>query len=236
VIEFLHLDEEIETDQWRQAELTWIYAAPRGMGDKLTLVAWAGQVHKSERHVGVLWRMWEDHLKSTSDDLGPFNETYQRTSEGDDWQERQAARRAGSALSKLEPAERAKVIGQELLNPATADKVMADPQVRSHSREAVDRSYQRDRIELPPAPRTRLDDTGEHMAVFGSFAVIREKLIAIANILGQSPTVHTDEQYRNGVLTALAVNQERLKAIESIVMGGETLDQAIVRIMAGDEA
>jgi hypothetical protein len=239
VIEFLHLDEEIETDQWRQAELTHTYSAPDGTRDgRMSIPAWAGQVHKSPEHIRVLWRMWDNLIETGGHRLAKlptFNEVYQVTKEGPDWREKQALRRATSALGKLEPAQQAQAIGQALMDPATANAVMADPQVRSHSREAIDRSYQRDRIEPQPRERDGLDHTSEKLDVLAAFDTIRAKMLAIAEGLGNSTIIHTDESYRSAVLTSLEYVHRRAEIIKSIVEGGESIDQALTRMQAGDQ-
>jgi hypothetical protein len=126
VIEFMHLDEEIGTSQWRQAELTWEQAAPDGTKDgRMSLSAWAREVGKSNWHIGVLWHLWDDLVRSTSHDqlpaeLPPFNEAYQTAAEGPDWAAKQDARRATSALNQIPVEQQAEEVRRMLADPAVA--------------------------------------------------------------------------------------------------------------------
>jgi hypothetical protein len=125
-------------------------------------------------------------------------------------------------------------VREALLDPQRADRVLADPQVRSHANEALSRSYQRDHVEIPPQERTHNDDQREMLDVVGDFHVIRDKMLRIATILGNSRVLHTDETYRQAVEMGIKYGRQRLDAIESILEGGESLDQALARMTAGE--
>jgi hypothetical protein len=102
VAEFRQLDEEIESDQWRQADIAAeLYRAGASQ------VQIADDVHKSQQHISLLCRMSERYTSSSKPE---FSSAYAEMKEGPDWEEKQAIRRAKSALAKLPPRQRVEVM------------------------------------------------------------------------------------------------------------------------------
>ena len=247
VTEFRQLDESIESGQWRQAELTFENAAPDGTRDgRGSLTSWAKKVGKSVEHIRTLWHMWDDLDPSTRhDQLPPFNETYQRTREGADWEEKQALRRARSAIGKLTPEQKAEVVDD------TIDELSPDQQAQVLDRWTPEQERNlRDR--LTPGERELANERAknterqirEHEAEDGAHPQPRLPLIGdlvrlrnqaddlVARWSGRVFTALTPEE--NDVFDAeLSALRQDVDQIDQFRLGRESLEAEFARMNEG---
>jgi hypothetical protein len=181
VTEFHRLDNEIESDQWRQAQLTWENSAPDGTRDgRQSLSSWARDVGKDRSWIGRLWRMWSDHGDRSPQDLPPFAETYRLYSTGfDDPEEAlryNQERRTLADVRNLQPERKAQVARELLADPDVARETFNAPEpddeiaskARMHAGSAISRHDQRiqahvqERRHQEAVDRGRTDDEAQY--------------------------------------------------------------------------
>jgi hypothetical protein len=119
VAEFRRLDEQIEDDRWRQAEIVWQQIQP-GVVSRLTL---ARDLEKGHQHIGRLYRVWERFggCASARNPSVTFEDANRMIETGKDDPEDASAvknkNRAQSAFDQLSPEEQEELISKWQARP-----------------------------------------------------------------------------------------------------------------------
>lgn len=240
VIEFRRLDDEIEADQWRQAELVWEQV--QAGASRLSL---ARDTRKDDKHIGVLYRVWDRHGSVPAPNRSvTFADAYRMAETSADTPEEASAiknvNRASSALGQLPRRARAEVIREIMKDPDVADEVMAVRDTRRDAIAAVSRVHEREDLtrERPePQPETGTTDPEQEMVLtLVDFRRVQRILTEITQRLQRSTMLRGNRDYQDAVLAQVAWDRNALELIETVTNGGETTDEALARILDGGAA
>ena len=141
------------------------------------------------------------------------------------------------AMARLSPDQQVEAAAALITNPAVADEVTRDPQVRSHMQSAVERGNERAREQrenehpprLQPEPeRQPNDDLVDLLAIGSMYHRANDELLTWIHRVG---AVVRRPDIQDALRTADAEYRATWDAVLEIVNGGESVDDAIARLM-----
>lgn len=235
VTEFRQLDDSIETGQWRQAQITW-EQLEAGKSAK----QWARDVGKSDTHVRTLYKVWDAKSTSRLTATVSFNEAYQQATDGPDWEEKQALRRAKSALRQLPPERQVEVMedaSDELPAEQQAQLVdrWTDPLTKDE-RARVSRDH-KDREREIKARLSQQPDAADfnELNLIGAMTNLRlevEGLVAEWSHRSLDPSPEAADI----LAQELAGIKRGVELIAEIIQGGEGMDAELQRLVKEHES
>lgn len=241
IAEFRRLDEEIEADQWRQAEIVY-ELVEQGFSRNQLAIDLTGN-ENNHGHVGRLYRTWKRFGRASALKSLPghrkFAEAYRMVETATDDPDAASviknANRASSALGQLPTRSRAEIIREHLADPNVADEVMANREARNGAIAAVSRMQERDDIgrERPEPREPTTDPEQEMILTLVDFRRVQRVLTEITQRLQHSLLLRTNTDYQDAVLAQVAWDRNALDLIEIVANGGQTTDEELAQILEG---